>query len=392
MPLTALDVASGVPVGAVPTAHARPGATCDVRAALETAIRPALQQPPCFVAFSGGRDSSAVLAVADRLALREGLPRPVALTARFPEAPATDESAWQERAVGALGVETWERLSLRAEDVEGIAPPVQRALRRHGPLYPPNLGLLLALFDHARAGSLITGLGGDELLGAWRHRAPADVFAGRRPLRPGSVRALLRPLVPRVLLRRRAARAPSRHGVDRSPWLAPAAARSHARAFAAELAEEPHAWSARVRWKARRRRLALTLESLALLAADSGIRVVHPLLDPGAVEALARAGGWLGYGPRHAVLQALFGDLLPPELLARATKAHFDEVFWGPATRAFARRLLDEGELAVPALLDRSGLAATWTSELPPGVSLLLLQASWLTTQGLHPHGLLSAA
>jgi asparagine synthase (glutamine-hydrolysing) len=392
LPLTALDVASGIPLGAISPAHAPDGTPRDVRAALEAAMRPALQRPPCFVAFSGGRDSSAMLAVADRLADREGLPRPIALTARFPGAPATDESDWQERAIAALGIETWERLTLRTEDVEGIAPPVQRALQHHGPLYPANFGLFLALFDHAGAGSLITGLGGDELLGAWRHRGPADVLAGRRSLRAGRLRSLVRPLVPRPLLRRRAARAPSRHGVDPTPWLAPAAARTHARALAAELADEPHAWSARVRWKARRRRLALTRESVAQIAADSGTRVVHPLLDPATVEALASAGGRLGYGARHAVMEALFGDLLPLELLTRGTKAHFQEVFWGPATRAYARRLLDEGELAVPALLDREGLAATWTSEWPPGVTLLLLQASWLTTQGLLPREWLSAA
>jgi hypothetical protein len=120
--------------------------------------------------------------------------------------------------------------------------------------------------------------------------------------------------------------------------------------------------------------------------------VVHPLFDPGTAAALARSGGRRGYGARHAVMQALFGDLLPPELLARATKAHFDEVFWGPATRVCAQRLLAEGKLAVPALLDRQGLAATWSSACPPGVSLLLLQASWLTTEGLLSHERLSAA
>jgi asparagine synthase (glutamine-hydrolysing) len=392
LPLTALEIASGIPVGAAPPAPAAPDVPPDVRSALEAAIRPALQRPPCFVAFSGGRDSSAILAVTDRLATREGLARPVALTARFPEAPAADESAWQERTASSLGIEAWERLSLRAEEVEGLAPAVEQALRRHGPLYPPNLGVFLALFAHVGTGSVITGLGGDELHGAWLHRIPADVVARRRPLTRQSLRPLLRPLVPRPLLRRRAARAPSRHGVDPTPWLAPAAAGDQARALAAELAEEPHTWSARTRWKARRRRLALTLESLAQVAADSDTSVVHPLLDQAAVEALAAAGGRLGFGPRHAVLEALFGDLLPPEVLARPTKAYLDEVLWGPATRACAHWLLTDGELAVPPLLDRRGLTATWNSERPPAVTLLLLQASWLTTQGLLPHELLATA
>jgi len=384
-PLTALEVASGIPLGAV-SKHAvddpRP-ISPDVRAALEATMMPALRRPPCFVAFSGGRDSSAMLAVADRLAVREGLPRPVALSAGFPVAAATDESAWQERVIAALGIDAWERLSLRADDVEGIAPAVQDALRRHGVLYPPNVGLFLALLDRAGGGSIITGLGGDELLGAWRHRQPADLLAGRRPLRATSVRALVRPLVPRPVLRQRAMRAPSRHGVVPASWLAPAAARAHARSFAAELTEEPHGWSARVQWKARRRRLALTRESFALIGADTATLIVHPLLDPGTVGSLARSGGRRGFGARAATMQALFGDLLPREVLTRTTKAHFDDVYWGPATRAFARRLLADGELAVPALLDRGGLAAAWSSPRPPAVSLLLLQASWLARCGL---------
>jgi asparagine synthetase B (glutamine-hydrolysing) len=394
-PLTALEVASGIVLGAVskpPIAAPDRGGRPDVRAALEAAMRPALQRPPCFVAFSGGRDSSAMLAVADRLAAREGLARPVALSARFPGITATDESAWQERAIAALRIDTWERLALRPDDVEGVAPAVQEALRRHGLLFPANVGLFLALLDRARGGSLITGLGGDELLGAWRYRGAADLLAGRRTLGSVGARAAVRPLVPRAVLQQRAMRAPSRHGVPPATWLAPAAARAHARSFAAELAEEPHAWRTRVRWKARRRRLALLRESVALMGADVDVLVVHPLLDPSAVEALARSGGLRGFGTRAATLQALFGDLLPPDLLARETKAHFDDVFWGPATRAFARRVLAEGELPVPALLDRRGLAAAWTARRPPAVSLLLLHASWLASSGLLRHELLTAA
>jgi asparagine synthase (glutamine-hydrolysing) len=318
-----------------------------------------------------------VLAVADRLARREGLARPVALSARFPGAPATDESAWQERGVASLGIEAWQRVSLAVEEVEAIAPPMRTVLRRHGLLYPANLGLLLALLQRAGVGSLITGLGGDELLGAWRHHGAADLLAGRRR---GDLRAIVRPLVPRPLLRERAARRPSDHGVAVATWLAPVAARSHARSLAAELAEEPHGWSARVRWKARRRRLALMRHALDRLAGDTGTLFVHPLLDPVAVEALARAGGLRGFGDRGATLRALFGDLLAPDVLGRPTKAHFDDVFWGPTTRAFARRAVAEGDLAVPELLDRRRLAEAWTSARPPAVSLLLLQASWLAT------------
>ena len=54
------------------------------RAALEAVVLRALLRPPCLVSFSGGRDSSLVLAIASDVARRHGLPLPVPATNRFP--------------------------------------------------------------------------------------------------------------------------------------------------------------------------------------------------------------------------------------------------------------------------------------------------------------------
>jgi asparagine synthase (glutamine-hydrolysing) len=71
---TPLALASGVVWGRDPAASplppAPPGVT--VRAALEAVMVRALHRPPCVVSFSGGRDSSAVLALATHVARREG--------------------------------------------------------------------------------------------------------------------------------------------------------------------------------------------------------------------------------------------------------------------------------------------------------------------------------
>ena len=67
------------------------------REALDDAIRPALVDGPCYVTFSGGRDSSAVLAAATALARREGHALPVPVTRVYPDLPDTDESDWQRR-------------------------------------------------------------------------------------------------------------------------------------------------------------------------------------------------------------------------------------------------------------------------------------------------------
>ena len=72
--LTPLEVATGAPLGADPAAPSlpmpRPGGPV---AALEHSVLGALLRPPCVVSFSGGRDSSAALAVATRVARQQGI-------------------------------------------------------------------------------------------------------------------------------------------------------------------------------------------------------------------------------------------------------------------------------------------------------------------------------
>src|SRR3954453_21831281 len=66
------------------------------REALEEVVGEALARPPCLVGFSGGRDSSAILALATYVARREGLPLPVPATYVFPGIRKADESSWQD--------------------------------------------------------------------------------------------------------------------------------------------------------------------------------------------------------------------------------------------------------------------------------------------------------
>lgn len=133
--LSPFEAATGWVAGhAGPHVRSAPTSTDPVEA-LGNAILPALARPPCVVAFSGGRDSSAVLAVAMHVARREGLPSPVALTRRWPTYPETDESAWQELVVKSLGVADWEKVEFEENDV--IGPTFAPSLRRLGVLWPP---------------------------------------------------------------------------------------------------------------------------------------------------------------------------------------------------------------------------------------------------------------
>lgn len=74
---------------------------------MEHAVLPAVSRPPCVVTFSGGRDSSLVLAVAANVARREGLPQPVPATINFKGIKTAEESSWQELVIRHLGLDEW---------------------------------------------------------------------------------------------------------------------------------------------------------------------------------------------------------------------------------------------------------------------------------------------
>ena len=164
-------------------------------AALERACLPALRRGRCCVSFSGGRDSSIVLAAATRVARREGLALPTPVTNRFPHAGPTDESEWQELVVRHLGLDDWLRID-HTDALDIVGPVARQVLERHGLLWPFNAHFHVPLLEAAEGGALLTGIGGDELfrerpLGARRvGAAPEGVSA---PARPGQDRAASKP-------------------------------------------------------------------------------------------------------------------------------------------------------------------------------------------------------
>ena len=111
------------------------------REALDDAIRSALVHGPCYVTFSGGRDSSAVLAAATALARREGHALPVPVTRIYPDLPDTDESDWQRAVIDHLGLTEWVRLELRDGESELLGPAARDALE------PPRSALAARAAD-----------------------------------------------------------------------------------------------------------------------------------------------------------------------------------------------------------------------------------------------------
>jgi hypothetical protein len=371
--LTPLEAASGLVLGLAPDRlplEGHRGETTPLEA-LEAAVRSALVRPPCLVSFSGGRDSSAILAVAASVARREGLPLPVPATNRFPEVPESEESKWQERVVRALGLDDWLRLEF-SDELDCVGPIATDALRRHGLLWPCNVHFHIPLLRAARGGSLLTGIGGDEAFSTSRRRRAALLLSGSVSLGPRDVLRLGFGLAPRAL-RRRVLRRTAPH----DDWLRPRAQAAVTREWAAFAAGEPLRWRDHVRWCSRLRYLRVGLGNLALLAADDDTRLVHPFTEVRFLSAFAESRP--ADADRAGSLRTVVGALLPDDVLGRPTKSTFDGVFFNTHSRAFAFSWAGEG--AEEDIVDVAWLRGHWRSRRPAGRTFTQLQKSWLAVE-----------
>jgi Asparagine synthase len=371
--LSALEAAAGVVLGS-DSAVALPRSNCSPLEALERRILPALERPPCLVSFSGGRDSSAVLAVAARLARRNGLPAPVPATLRFRGAERSAEDEWQEQVVAHVEVADWVRIEAEHE-LDCLGPVATQALRRHGLLWPPNAHFHVPLLQEASGGSLLTGVGGDEVFGSARLSRAAGVLAGTARPEPRDLLRVAHALSP----------APLRRTVLRSrtripfPWLRPDAARDVQEALVRDGAAEPLRLERRLAWRLRLRYVRVGKASLAVLAADDDVRVVHPLADPGFCAALARLGRTFRHGTRQERMETVFGSLLPAAVARRPAKASFGQAAYGPHSRAFTESW--DGDGIDPDLVDPDALRRAWPEAEHDGRLLTVLQAVWLAVE-----------
>jgi asparagine synthase (glutamine-hydrolysing) len=160
------------------------------------------------------------------------------------------------------------------------------------------------------------------------------------------------------------------------PWLRPSGRRLVIGLFAAEAAAEPRRLEARIAFWRRLRYLAIGVRCLDLIAGEAGTRVVHPLLSSDFWSAVATVAAPVGFAGRTDGVRRLFGDLLPPDIIERTSKASFDHVFWTERSRAFARDW--DGSGVSEDLVDARELVRHWSQPNPSTPSSLLLQAAWL--------------
>jgi asparagine synthetase B (glutamine-hydrolysing) len=382
--MSQLELAGGIVFGTDPDTpplrDAPPGLTA--RVALENVMLVALLRPPCVVSFSGGRDSSAVLALAAHVARREGLPLPVPVSLRFPQCEDANEDGWQELLVRHLRLQDWTRLCFDHE-LDAVGPYAQAVLAQHGLLWPSNAHFHLPIVEQAPGGSLLTGFGGDELLhpgGVW-HRVN-QVLSGRLPLRRRDLARIAVAYGPaplrRVALRRVVLRRRLRH-VSQRPWLRPDALRRVVEATLDDLVAEPVRWDVGVDvawWRQRYRRVIE--DSLARVGQMHRVTVRHPLTDGLFLAAVAHEAGRAGFVDRTVAMERLAGDLLPAEITARPTKAVLTGAFWNRHAIAFAASWDGTGVNAE--LVDIDALLRMWkaSDQLPDARTFSLLQSAWL--------------
>ncbi len=379
--LDSLEVASGGPSGIDPGGDPLPTSNLlHPVAALEAATLRALERPPCVVLFSGGRDSSAVLAVATNAARKNGLPDPVPLSLRFRTDPDAEEAEWQEMVIRHLGLREWTRLEIEHE-LDLLGDRARSILQRHGLLWPTHSYLHDLACDHAAGGSVMSGLFGDAVFTPVSNRQHVrDVLARRRAPTPRDVLRLGLAAAPRSLRRRIMV---SRNAAVAPPWLDQPASYELRRRRANDLTRTGISWQSTLNDLRRRRSIGLAERSIRMITAARDVRFVAPLGDIEFLAAVAAHRGPGGYRTRTEAMEQIFAGVLPDELIGRRSKARFRWSYWGPATAEFAESWDGSG---LPDFVDPETVRSVWqaitqpATELPlhAGMASLPLHAAWL--------------
>ncbi len=270
-----------------------------------------------------------------------------------------------------LKIREWVRLDW-TDEMDLVGPHAQVVLRRWGTVFPNNSYFLLPAMKCAAGGSLITGIGGDELFDL-----PSRSSLSKQALQAGlplqhRARTMAAALSPKWL----------RHYVysrrlDAVPWLNKEAQSEVRRLVSSYEATIPLTWSAAVRnlWWSTRYRLAAET-TLAALAADHDCQMIHPFVDPDVLLSAASEHPFAGFTSRTEAMAELVGDLLPEEVIHRRSKAEFSGVNFTDLSRQVARQWNGDGLDDLP--LDIPALRRTWQADFVDARSFLLLQELWL--------------
>jgi asparagine synthase (glutamine-hydrolysing) len=337
---------------------------------LENLLVPRLESSPCFLGFSGGRDSAALLSLTTRLARERGLSDPVPITLRFEQRPRTDETDWQELTINHLGIQRWEIVPV-GDELDPLGPVATALLRRRGLFWPPVAHRITPLLEAARGHVLVLGTGGDEMFSPWmRHSARDRLDVRVRPVPRAIKRAAFNLLPEQIRIGMRLRRSSG------LAWLRPEAQREIERKYRAMLRSRCPSWAESIRRIPDSRNFELTQSVFAAMARDAEVSLVQPFSDPAFIRAMGESAPPRGFPSRAVAMEVHFGDVLPPPVIQRTTKAVFDELHGGRWVREFAEAW--DGCGIDSAMVEVEALRREWLSPRPEYRSLTALNAAWL--------------
>jgi asparagine synthase (glutamine-hydrolysing) len=297
------------------------------------------------------------------------------VTLRFPRCEESHESNWQEQVVAHLGLDDWLRRDF-VDEIDVVGPYATRILRRHGLLWPFNAYFHAPIAEAAVGGSVLTGLGGDELMLPSTHRRVAMLLGRKTRPRWRDVPQVAKAIAPRPV--RRLLHERDYRARPALPWLRADAQREVAQLFAREAVSQPINWDSWIRrywWHCRYRTTACG--SLDRVIVDAGAMLaVHPLCDPEFLARISTERGQLGFRNRTQAMEALFGDLLPQSILSRTSKSMFNTAMWEHHARSFDVQW--DGTGVDDTIVDVAALRREWSSDRPDARSFLLAQQAWL--------------
>jgi asparagine synthetase B (glutamine-hydrolysing) len=363
-----VDRAIGYPIGCDPRVTELAHSDDDDRRTLEWIVVEALSHPPCGVAFSGGRDSSALLALAASLARQHQLPMPLAFTNTYADVR-TDETQWRRAVLDHLSLEAVE-VNVRNEHLT-VGAPAERMYRTNGLQFPANAVTHMTLAELVRGGTLLTGAGGDEVFGGradpffrwFRHKRPnpKDLVSLGQSKLPGAARRVGLELL------------------DGHHWILPSVRSDLAKELGADHLTYPGRYSAALRRWVRDRYYIAIRQSLDAASAVAGASIVAPFFDRRFMAAWASRNGAAGPANRTAAMESLFGDLLPVSILTRTSKAEFSAAFHQIDGRFLAEW---DGEGVPLELVDVEALRREWSLPTPHFSTSLMLQDAYFTWKG----------
>ena len=333
----------------------------------------------CYVEFSGGCDSSLVLAATVKACRSSGADDPIPVTFRFPGLPETDETEYQSLMVARLGLRDWVVLDDSTGAFDVLSPSAQESIRTHGVFFPGTFHNRAHVFRDLGPSALLTGEGGDEILGRRRLTDVRD--AARAVVRRNRAARAVRQAVLSVSPRWRRVQTIER-AVERgwaADWIVDTNIRRKIlRTIALEDAQEPLDPRRYMAYYNSLRRMSVTDHNCRTYAQAYDVEWHAPLGDAAFTNALLGAVPRTRYYGRSELLASFFSELLPTELLLRRDKTHFTRAFLGVHTRVFANGWNGSG---LPGGASVEWLSHHWRTESEiHGGTILLLQQAWLAS------------